>query len=193
MQSVCVFAGSSHGVDAAYGAAAAALGRVLAGAGIRIVYGGAKVGLMGVMADAARSAGGEVVGVIPKALVAREIAHAGLTTLHTVASMHERKALMAQLSDAFIALPGGWGTFDELFEVMTWGQLGLHEKPCGLLNVNAYYDPLLALLDVTVAKGFVRREYLRMVAVDTTATGLLAKLAKARPPAVAKWIEPETL
>lgn len=193
MRSVCVFAGSSHGVDAAYGAAAADLGRVLAAAGIRIVYGGAKVGLMGVMADAALSAGGEVIGVIPKALVDREIAHAALTTLHSVGSMHERKALMAQLSDAFIALPGGWGTFDELFEIMTWGQLGLHEKPCGLLNVNGYYDALLALLDVTVAQGFVRRESLRMVAVDATATGLLAKLADARPPAVAKWIEPETL
>lgn len=193
MQSVCVFAGSSHGLDPAHGDAAADLGRVLASAGIRVVYGGAKVGLMGVMADAALAAGGDVVGVIPEALIAREVAHAGLTTLHSVASMHERKALMARLSDAFIALPGGWGTFDELFEVMTWGQLGLHDKPCGLLNVNGYYDALLALLDVTVAQGFVRPEYLQMVAVDTTAAGLLAKLAHARPPAVVKWIDPESV
>ena len=193
MQSVCLFAGSSYGIDAAYGAAAADLAHVLAGAGIRVVYGGAKVGLMGVLADAALAAGGEVVGVIPEPLVAREIAHTGLTALHTVGSMHERKALMAELSDAFIALPGGWGTFEELFEVMTWAQLGLHRKPCGLLNVSGYYDGLLAVLGTTVAQGFVRPEYLQMVAVDTSPVGLLAKLNDARPPAVTKWIEPDSV
>lgn len=189
MKALCVFAGSSAGADPVYLDAARTLGHALATRGLVVVYGGAKVGLMGAMADAALAGGGRVVGVIPEALVAKEIAHAGLTALHVVDSMHTRKAMMAELSDAFVALPGGWGTLEELFEVLTWGQLGLHRKPCGLLNVDGYFDGLLRFLDDTVARGFVRPEYLKMIAVDTTADGLLDRLAIAQPPAVTKWIE----
>jgi uncharacterized protein (TIGR00730 family) len=189
MRRVCVFAGSSSGAHSEYAEGARQLGHTLGARGIGVVYGGACVGLMGVMADAALAAGTDVTGVIPSALVAKEIAHRGLTDLRVVASMHERKALMAELSDAFIALPGGWGTLDELFEVLTWGQLGLHRKPCGLLNANGYFDRLLSFLDHTVEQGFVRREYRSMIAVSPSPAALLDTLASYRPPNVEKWID----
>jgi uncharacterized protein (TIGR00730 family) len=147
MKRICVFAGSSAGVRPEYLRAAADLGTVLAARGIELVYGGARVGMMGAVAGAVLAGGGRVTGVIPQALVEKEVAHDGLTELRVVTSMHQRKALMADLSDAFIALPGGWGTLDEMFEILTWAQLGLHRKPCGLLNVSGYFDRLLAFLD----------------------------------------------
>jgi uncharacterized protein (TIGR00730 family) len=189
MKRVCVFAGSSAGAQPDYREAAQALGHALGARGIGVVYGGACVGLMGAMADAALAAGGDVIGVIPSALVAKEIAHRGLTDLRVVESMHERKALMAEWSDAFIALPGGWGTLDELFEVLTWGQLGLHHKPCGLLNARGYFDRLLSFLDHTVEQGFVRREYRSMIAVAGSPAALLDMLASYQPPRVEKWID----
>ncbi len=154
MRSICVFCGSRPGNDPAYEAGARRLGRTLAERGTALVYGGMRVGLMSVGADAVLDAGGEAIGVIPKALVKREISHTGLTDLRVVGSMHERKALMSELSEGFVALPGGSGTLEEFFEVQTWAQLDEREKPCGLLNVGGYYDPLLALFDHMVAKGF---------------------------------------
>jgi uncharacterized protein (TIGR00730 family) len=189
MKRVCVFAGSSAGVRVDYQDAARALGRALAHRGIGLVYGGARVGLMGIVADAVLAAGGEAIGVIPAALVAREIAHEGLTELRIVSSMHERKALMADLSDAFVAVPGGWGTLEEFFEVLTWAQLGLHRKPCGLLNVLGYFDGLLSFLEHSVAEGFLRREYEAMIAVSSSPTALLEQLASRKAPAVEKWID----
>ncbi len=153
---VCVFCGSSPGASPAYERAAASVGALLARRGIGVVYGGGRVGCMGAVADAALAAGGEVIGVIPHALVAREVAHPGLTDLRVVGSMHERKALMAELSDAFLTLPGGFGTLEELFEAVTWRQLGIHEKPIGLLDVEGYFQSLIAFCDETVAAGFVR-------------------------------------
>jgi uncharacterized protein (TIGR00730 family) len=189
MTRVCVFAGSSSGADAAYADAAHQLGRTLGERRLGVVYGGACVGLMGIMADAALAAGTQVTGVIPSALVAKEIAHRDLTDLRIVPSMHERKALMADLSDAFIALPGGWGTLEEFFEVLTWAQLGLHRKPCGLLNVHGYFDRLLSFLDHTVEQGFVRREFRSMIAVSPSPAALLDRLASYHPPTVEKWID----
>jgi uncharacterized protein (TIGR00730 family) len=171
VDSVCVYCGSSFGSDGVYVEATTALARSLAQRGIRVVYGGASVGLMGVLADATLQAGGEVVGVIPQLLVDREIAHRGLTELHVVSSMHERKALMAELSDAFVALPGGIGTLEELIEVYTWSFLGIHDKPLGVLNVNGYYDGLSAFLDHAVGQGFLRPEHRErlVIAGDTDA------------------------
>jgi len=188
LQRICVFCGSSVGSRPEYVEAARELGRALAERGRGIVFGGGKVGLMGVLADAALAAGGEVIGVIPEALVAREIAHNGLTKLHVVRSMHERKTLMADLADAFIALPGGYGTFEEFFEAVTWTQLGIHQKPCGLLNVNGYYDPLLALLERAVADGFVRAANRSLVLDAPDVATLLEKLETVRPAAAALWI-----
>jgi uncharacterized protein (TIGR00730 family) len=189
MRRLCVFAGSSSGARPEYRAAAGELGRALAARGIGVVYGGARVGLMGVLADAALAAGGEVVGVIPAALVAKEVAHTGLSDLRVVGSMHQRKALMSDLADAFIALPGGWGTLEELFEVLTWAQLGLHRKPCGILNVHGYFDGLLAFLSHTIGEGFVRHEYAAMVTVAATPDALLDRLVSSSPPAVEKWLD----
>jgi uncharacterized protein (TIGR00730 family) len=189
MRRVCVFTGSSSGARPEYREAAEALGRLLAERGIGVVYGGARVGLMGTLADAALAAGGEVVGVIPAALVAKEVAHTGLTDLRVVDSMHERKALMSDLADAFIAMPGGWGTLEEFFEVLTWAQLGLHRKPCGLLNVHGYFDRLLAFLAHTIDEGFVQAEYAAMIALAATPGELLDRLASATPPAVEKWLD----
>jgi|SRR5687767_743907 uncharacterized protein (TIGR00730 family) len=189
MRRVCVFTGSSSGTRGEYRAAAEELGRLLAERGIGVVYGGARVGLMGVLADAALTAGGEVIGVIPEALVAKEVAHTGLSDLRVVGSMHERKALMSDLADAFIAMPGGWGTLEEFFEVLTWSQLGLHRKPCGLLNTEGYFDGLMAFLVHTVDEGFVRPEYGQALTVAATAGDLLDRLASAVPPAVEKWLD----
>jgi uncharacterized protein (TIGR00730 family) len=190
IRSLCVYCGSNPGRDPAYGEAAAELARLLAGRGIRIVYGGGKVGLMGRLADEALAAGGEVVGVIPQHLVDREIGHAGVTDLRVVGSMHERKALMAELADAFVALPGGVGTLEELVEVYTWAQLGLHRKPLGLLDVAGYYRPLTAFLDAAVDAAFLREAHRAMLLVDATPAGLLERLAAAAPPAVPKWLAP---
>ena len=189
MKRVCVFAGSSLGIRPEYRAAAAALGQALSDRRVELVYGGAHVGLMGVAADATLAAGGRVTGVIPDALVSKELAHTGLTELRVVASMHERKALMADLSDGFIALPGGWGTWEELFEVLTWAQLGLHRKPCGLLNVGGYFDGLLAFTTHAVREGFVRPQQNAMLLVATTPGALLDSMASYQPPLVEKWIE----
>ena len=189
MKRLCVFTGSNSGARAAYADVARELGTLLASRGIGLVYGGGRVGLMGTVADAVLAAGGEAIGVIPEALVAREVAHANLTRLHVVGSMHERKALMADLADAFIAMPGGWGTLEELFEVITWAQLGLHRKPCGLLNVEGYFDGLLAFLDHTIRERFVRAENAALLAVAAAPAELLDRLGSATPPAVEKWLD----
>jgi len=186
--SICVFCGSRPGNDPAYEAGARRLGRTLAERGTTLVYGGGRVGLMSVVADAALDGGGEAIGVIPKALVNREISHTGLTHLHVVGSMHERKALMSELSDGFVALPGGSGTLEEFFEVQTWAQLGEHQKPCGLLNVGGYYDPLLALFDHMVAKGFLSEEHRAMVLVESEPEPLLDAFTLYQPPQTPKWI-----
>ena len=189
MTRVCVFAGSSSGSRPEYRSAATELGHLLASRGIGLVYGGARVGIMGAVADAVLSRGGHVTGVIPGALVEKEVAHNGLSELRVVASMHERKAMMADLSDGFIALPGGWGTLDEFFEILTWAQLGLHRKPCGLLNVYGYFDGLMSFLEHSYTEGFVRREYQSMISVSESADALLEQLAAYRPPTVEKWID----
>jgi uncharacterized protein (TIGR00730 family) len=189
VERLCVFTGSSPGAHPDYVQAAEGLGRALAGNGIGLVYGGAHVGLMGVLADAALDAGAEVIGVIPQALVDREIAHTGLSDLRVVGSMHERKALMAKLSDGFIALPGGVGTLEELFEVYTWTQLGLHAKPLGLLDVRGYYTHLATFLDHAVAERFVTVEHREMLVVEERTEALLEAFRRWRPPAQAKWID----
>jgi uncharacterized protein (TIGR00730 family) len=186
---VCVFSGSSPGADIAYRAAAADLGRGLAERGIELVYGGAHVGLMGVVADSALEGGGRVVGVIPQSLVDREIAHPGLSDLRVVDSMHERKAQMAELADAFVALPGGVGTLEELFEVYTWNQLGLHAKPLGLFNVRGYFDGLVRFLDHAVAERFVTPAHRAMLLVGEDLGELLDGLAGWEAPAQPKWID----
>jgi uncharacterized protein (TIGR00730 family) len=187
LRRVCVFTGSRLGADPAYAAAAERLARAAGAAGLGLVYGGASVGLMGVLADAALDAGLEVTGVIPQALVDREIAHPRLRDLRVVGSMHERKALMAELSDAFVALPGGAGTLEELFEVYTWSQLGLHAKPCALLNVRGYYDGLAGFLDHAVSEGFLRPEHRETLLVGEEPAALLAALAAWEPSGVVKW------
>ncbi len=189
MKCVCVFSGSSPGADIAYRAAANDLGHGLAQRGIELVYGGAHVGLMGVVADAALEGGGRVIGVIPQSLVDREIAHPGLSDLRVVDSMHERKAQMAELADAFVALPGGVGTLEELFEVYTWNQLGLHAKPLGLFNVRGYFDGLVRFLDHAVAERFVTRAHRAMLLVGEDLGELLDGLAGWEAPAQPKWID----
>lgn len=190
MRRLCVFCGSSGGRRPAYAAAARRLGEALAERGLGLVYGGGHVGLMGALADAVLRAGGEVVGVIPQALVDKELAHAGVTELRVVGTMHERKALMADLADGFVALPGAFGTGDELFEILTWSQLGLHEKPVGVLNVEGFFDPLLAWLDQAVREGFLRPEHRRLLVEETDVARLLDGLAAWRPPeGREKWID----
>jgi len=186
---ICVFCGSSRGGRPEYVGAARGLGGLLAERGIGLVYGGGNVGLMGELADAALAAGGEVTGVIPEALVQWEVAHSRLTDLRVVASMHERKALMADLADAFLALPGGFGTFEEFCEVLTWSQLGLHRKPCALFNVAGYYDPLLALFDHAVGEGFLRPEHRALVLSGSDAGSLLDRMAVWSAPPLHKWID----
>ncbi len=193
MQRVLVFCGSSSGARAEYAQRAEELGGLIARRGLVLVYGGAEVGLMGTVADGALGAGGEVIGVIPRRLVEREIAHAGLTELREVSSMHERKALMAELADAVIALPGGSGTLDELFELFTWSQLGLHRAPIGLLDVASYWQPLLRLLDHMVAERFLRAEYRDMLVVDTDPAALLDRLAAVTYQARDKWIDRQSV
>jgi uncharacterized protein (TIGR00730 family) len=189
VQRICVYTGSSPGGHPAYADAAAALGRTLAAQGLGLVYGGATVGCMGIVADAALAAGGEAIGVIPQALMDREIAHTGLSDLRVVGSMHERKALMADLADGFVALPGGMGTLEEIFEVYTWTQLGMQSKPLGLLDVRGYYGQLAAFLDHTVAERFVTPEHRAMLVVEQEPAALLDAFRAWRPPARSKWID----
>src|SRR4051812_25425508 len=189
VERICVFCGASPGARPEYREATAELARLLAEEGIGVVYGGGGVGLMGALADAVLAQGGEVTGVIPRALVDREIAHRDVTDMRVVGSMHERKALMAELADAFVALPGGLGTLEELFEVYTWAQLGLHRKPCALLNVAGYYGPLEAMLDHAVDQRFLRPETRAMLVRDDSLDGLLERFAAWQPPGVPKWID----
>ncbi len=184
----CVFCGSSSGADPAYALAAASLATHLVARNIPIVYGGSKSGLMGILADTALAAGGEVIGVIPRALVEKEVAHMRLTDLRVVDSMHRRKALMAELSDGFIALPGGYGTLDEFCEILTWTQLGLERKPCGILNVRDYYDRLLQLFDHAVTERFLKPAHRDMVISDTAPDSLIDRMLSRDPPALDKWI-----
>ncbi len=188
MRRVCVFCGSAPGARPAYAAAAEALGALLAGRGLELVYGGASVGLMGVVADAALARGGKVFGVLPEVLADKERAHAGLTELRIVGSMHQRKALMAERADAFVALPGGFGTLDELFEILTWAQLGLHQKPIGLYDVEGFFAPLVAYLDHAAAERLLRPEHRAMLLVDTDPARLLDAMAAYRAPPLPKWI-----
>ncbi|HET9180489.1 MAG TPA: TIGR00730 family Rossman fold protein [Candidatus Angelobacter sp.] len=190
MKRICVFCGSSFGVRPAYKDAAERLGRLLAERGIGLVYGGGCVGLMGAMADAALAAGGEVIGVIPDSLMRREVGHRGVTKLHVVETMHERKKLMADLADAFIAMPGGYGTLEEVLEAVTWSQLGIQQKPCGLLNVENYWDGLLKVLDHAVDEGFVRPENAQLFLVARTPESMLGRLSEWEPPAhLEKWLD----
>lgn len=187
IRTLCVYCGSSRGNHPDYLHAVRALGSVIAERGIRLVYGGASVGIMGALADVVLAEGGSVVGIIPEHLVRHEVAHQQLSDLRVVASMHERKALMAELSDAFVALPGGLGTIEELFEMLTWAQLDLHRKPCGVLNVRGYFDHLLAFLDHAEAEQFVRPHHRAMLQVADEAESLLAALARYRAPGAQKW------
>lgn len=189
LRSVCVFCGASPGASPVYQEAAVALGRHLAERGLTLVYGGGAVGLMGTVADAALAAGGEVIGIIPQSLQEAEIGHKGLTRLEVVDGMHARKARMAELADAFIALPGGLGTLEELFEVWTWGQLGYHAKPLGLLEVNGFYDPLLTFLDHLVDERFVRAEHRGMLQRGASPEALLDALAAWTPSVAPKWVD----
>ena len=191
IRTLCVFCGSSPGYDPVHAEAARALGGALGAAGIDLVYGGGRVGLMGIVADSAMAAGAKATGVIPHALARLEVEHRGLTALHLVDSMHARKAMMADLSDGFIALSGGIGTFEELFEIWTWGQLGDHRKPVALLNIAGFYDKLTGFLDDVAAAGFLRDAHRAMLMVEDDPARLVARLQVYRAPAVEKWIGPE--
>ncbi len=190
LKRICVFCGSSPGAIPEYMQVASQVGKTLASRNIGLVYGGAKVGLMGQVAKAALDAGGEVIGVIPKSLVDMEVGYTELSGLHVVGSMHERKSLMAELSDGFIALPGGLGTIEEFFEMLTWAQLGFHQKPCGLLNIHGYYDHLSAFLDVAVGQEFIDIAHRKMMLEDTTVDGLLDQFERYIPPKTNKaaWV-----
>ncbi|WP_020158049.1 MULTISPECIES: LOG family protein [Methylobacter] len=191
MKSICVYCGSSPGRQEAYSDAARELARSLVDRNIRLVYGGASVGIMGLLADTVLQLGGQAVGVIPEALVRREVAHKRLTELHITQSMHERKMLMAELSDGFIALPGGIGTLEELFEVWTWAQLGLHKKPCGLLNIAGYFDSLATFLGHAVAEQFIKPAHHSILIVERDSKALLDRFGGYEPPAVTKWVDKE--
>jgi len=187
MRRICVYCGSSLGTRPVYAQAAANLADVLVRHELELVYGGASKGIMGVIADRVLELGGKVHGVIPKLLEEKEIAHGGLTELHVVSSMHERKTMMAALSDGFIAMPGGFGTLEEIIEIVTWGQLQFHDKPCGLLNIEGYFDSLLEYLDHNEREGFLRAENRRMLLTDFTATGLVQQFERYTAPRVEKW------
>lgn len=189
MKSICVYCGSSPGRQEAYTEAARDLAKSLVERNLRLVYGGASVGIMGLVADAVLQLGGEAVGVIPQALAQKELAHPNLTELHVTRSMHERKTMMAELADGFIALPGGIGTLEEIFEIWTWAQLGFHGKPCGLLNIAGYYDALITFLDHTVAEQFVRGPHRSMLLVEQDPEALLDRFADYAPPIVQKWVK----
>lgn len=194
MKSICVFCGSNAGHNPLYREQAESLGQLLAARGITLIYGAGNIGLMGAVADACLAAGGEVIGVIPQALMGREVAgrpveHRTLTRLEVVDSMHTRKARMAELAEGFIALPGGFGTFEEFCEILTWGQLGFHSKPMGLLNVNGFYDPLLTMFDRAVSDGFLRPQNRAMALADTDISDLLTQMAAYQPEPVSKWLK----
>jgi uncharacterized protein (TIGR00730 family) len=188
LSSLCVYCGSSRGRVDLYAEAARRLAQAMVGRGIRLVYGGASVGIMGVVADEVLRLGGEAVGVIPESLMRKELAHRSLTELHVTPSMHARKTLMAELADAFVALPGGIGTLEEIFEIWTWAQLGLHHRPCGALNVAGYYDALIAFLDHATREQFVRAEHRHMLVVESEPDALLDGLAAYEAPAQSQWI-----
>ena len=193
IKNVCVYCGSSPGKKPAYAQAASALAKELRTRDIGLVFGGGAVGIMGVVADAMLEAGGEVVGVIPKALAKKEVAHYGLSKLHVVRSMHERKAMMAELADGFIALPGGWGTLEEIFEMLTWAQLGFHEKPCGLLNIEGYFDGLIGFLENSFEQQFVKDLYRPLLMTTDNPTALLDQFSTYKAPKVRKWMDEEDL
>lgn len=193
LKRVCVYCGSSSGKDPAYVEAAADLGRALHKNGIGLVYGGAAVGVMGAIANAVLEAGGEAIGVIPKSLALKEVAHEHLTKLHVVDTMHQRKAMMAELSDGFIALPGGWGTLEELFEILTWAQLGFHYKPCGLLNIEGYYDGLIRFLDTAFEQQFVKEAFRPILLSADNADELLRLYTNYNAPQVRKWVSEHQL
>ena len=189
LRTVCVFCAANPGGDPIYQQRARAFGRFLAESGRRVVFGGGRTGLMGALAEGALGAGGEIVGIMPRHLVEREVAHTSLTELRVVESMHERKTMLSELADGFVAMPGGLGTMEELFEIWTWGQLGLHRKPYGLLEMNGFFAPLLAFLDHAVAEGFIGQENRSMLAVDTDPAALIARMEAAKPAAVRTWID----
>jgi len=189
IKTLCIFCGSSNGKASVYTDAAAKLAGFLLNRGIKLVYGGANVGLMGILADTMLAGGGSAIGVMPLSLVEKEVAHTGLTEMHIVGGMQERKAMMADLSDAFFALPGAYGTLDELFEVLTWNQLGIITKPIGLLNIDHFFDPLLQMLDHAVAEKFLRPEHRNMLLVDSDFDRLFEKLSDFKPVIAEKWIE----
>ncbi|MCX2680034.1 TIGR00730 family Rossman fold protein [Galbibacter sp. EGI 63066] len=191
MQNIVVFCGSSGGYKPIYGEIAYALGEKLAKEGKTIIYGASKLGLMGKVAEGSLAHGGEVVGVIPEFLKTKEVVHTGISQIHTTTNMHERKLLMNELSDAVITLPGGFGTMEELFELVTWAQLGLHQKPIGILNIDGFYDDLIHLLDGMVAKGFLKQENRDLLLVDETIEGLVQKMENYKPIIVPKWINKE--
>lgn len=193
INNICVYCGSSMGLDPAYARAAKILGHTLAERGIGLVYGGAAVGIMGVVADAVLQNGGKAVGVIPRALAVKEVAHQGLNELHVVESMHERKAMMTDLADGFIALPGGWGTLEEIFEILTWAQLGFHRKPCGLLNVEGYYDNLVNFLENAFAQQFVNDLYRPILITANEPNKMLDEFAGYKAPEVRKWVGEDEL
>lgn len=188
MKNICVYCGSSPGRNAEYASAATVLAKALVDRDIGLVYGGANIGIMGVLADSVMQLGGRAVGVIPTALMQKEVAHPGLSELHVTRSMHERKSLMAELSDGFVALPGGIGTFEELFEIWTWAQLGFHQKPCGLLNVAGYFDALITFLDHAVNEQFVQPACRSMLVVEQDANRLLDRFVGYQPPGVHQWV-----
>jgi uncharacterized protein (TIGR00730 family) len=189
LSAVCVYCASSPGVDPAFHAAAASFGRALAERQLGLVYGGGHVGLMGVLADAVLSAGGSVHGVMTRSLVQKEVAHQGLTAMTVVETMHERKAAMADLADGFVMLPGGFGTLDEFFEVVTWTQLGIHAKSCGILNVSGFFDSLLAFVERAARERLVRSEHRDMLIVETDPTAILDRLGAAAPVTIDKWLD----
>ncbi|MDZ4731853.1 MAG: TIGR00730 family Rossman fold protein [Xanthomonadales bacterium] len=190
LKRVCVYCGSNPGRQPIYREAAADLGRELVQRDIALVYGGAGIGVMGAVADAVLANGGEAIGVIPQSLATREVAHTQLSELIVVTSMHERKAMMAELADGFVALPGGWGTVEEIFEILTWAQLGIHNKPCGLLNIAGYYDHLAMFLQHAMDERFVREEYKPMIIMEKQPAALLDRFNNYQPPQVRKWIGP---
>ena len=193
IERICVYCGSSPGKNPAYSQAAEKLAIALCNRNIGLVYGGAAVGVMGAIADAVLETGGKAIGVIPKSLAVKEVAHDGLNELHVVASMHERKAMMAELADGFIALPGGWGTLEEIFEMLTWAQLGFHDKPCGLLNIDGYYDGLIGFLENSFTEQFVNELYRPMLMTSDDPDSLLDQFATYRAPIVRKWMDEDEL
>lgn len=191
LHKICVFCGSSDGNDVIITEAAVTLGAFFAENNITLVYGAAKIGVMGVIAKEVLTNKGKVIGIIPQFLKKKEVVHLGLTELHTTQNMHDRKLMMQEMSDGFITLPGGFGTLEELFEVITWQQLGLHTKPIGLLNVNGFYDDMIAMLETMVKKGFLSMEYYELLLVDTTVEGLITKMQDFTPPQLPQWLKPE--